>query len=1022
MRAASLTGSSVTSRHSRASAVGGILGCLARRASHGLAHVVVLAAICATVMPVPVAHAQVAANERWRTLATPHFEVHFTPALEREARHAAAIAEVAYANLATELVPPRGMVDIVISDATDVSNGLATVSPRNRIIIYARPPVDEVSLESYDDWTALVLQHELTHIFHLDRTRGWWRIGQYVFGRNPVLFPNYYTPAWLTEGLAVYYESRFTSGGRLEGSYQAAVARAAAVDHLVPTLGQLSLATSRFPFGQSVYVYGSFVWDDLARRHGAATVPAFVERYSAATIPFLLDHQAKKTFGETFTHAWRTWRDSALRTAGDSLHAALADGANAAPLAVRAATVIPGGGRYIIEPRWRDDSTLVYAGNNGRESQGVYEVVLGSEPRRLARRNSLDVNAPEPNGGLVFSQGEFLDRFHVRGDLYIHGAAGEHRLTAGARLSEPAVRSDGRLLAVQTTPGATRLVTITSDGRDIVPLTEPAMDTQWTAPRWSPSGARIVAVRIARGMGEIVTLDSAGSDVRVLQRGRAVLRSPTWTPDGDAVVFTSDQSGVSQLYVLAVSPQGDAIGAPVPLTHEPGGAYGVDVVRLGPDSARVATTALRGDGYHLVVWTVDASTLRPAPAGSPRILADERADARWRVPDDSAPARRYSPWRTLVPAYWSPTFAQEASGRGALVGALTSATDVSTRHSYVAQADVNTRNGNVDASLQYVYNRLLEPSFNVALEQAWSYSSIVASGRRVGDLERRIRFASLHATFVRPRARTYSALTVGGEIEERAYSSNPGSLLARLDPFYSATHRYPTLVAAAVFANTQRPTLSISPEDGISATAVVRQRWEASAGTATRSAVAITSAYKSLDLPGFAHHVLALRLAGGVADRRAPSEYDVGGVSGAAFEIVPGVAFGGAARTFPVRGFAAASESGIYATSASAEYRLPLSAPSRGLGLFPLFVDRASLALFTDAGRASCPAGSTPACSPSSSDGPTLASVGGELDIDSALQFDVPYRFRLGMAHPVHGREYAGASALTAYLTVGASF
>ena len=95
--------------------------------------------------------------------------------------------------------------------------------------------------------------------------------------------------------------------------------------------------------------------------------------------------------------------------------------------------------------------------------------------------------------------------------------------------------------------------------------------------------------------------------------------------------------------------------------------------------------------------------------------------------------------------------------------------------------------------------------------------------------------------------------------------------------------------------------------------------------------------------------------------------------------------------------------------SASAEYRVPLAAPSRGLGLFPFFVDRASLALFGDAGTLAL---SRFAASrllrrrPLSP--PTIASVGGELDIDSALQFDVPYRFRLGVAIPVQGRAYSG--------------
>lgn len=992
-----------------------------------LRDVVVLAT--AVLVAAPALRAQIPANEQWRTIATPHFRVHFTPPLEAEARHAAAVAERAYSNLASELVRPRGIIDVVISDGTDASNGSATVLPRPRIVMYARPPVDEPSLESYDDWTVLVLQHELTHIFHLDRSRGWWRSAQAVFGRNPVLFPNYYTPSWLTEGLAVYYESRFTSGGRLHGSFETAVARSAAVDRLLPGLEDLSLAASRFPYGQSVYTYGSFVWDDLARKHGAASVPAFVERSSGEPIPFLLDREAKETFGETFTHAWKTWRDSVMRSVSEPAEDRLKRAQPTPPVfATSRAMEIPHGGRFIVEPRWVDDSSLIFVANNGRETPGLYEARIGDTGplRRLARRNSLDVNAPSSDGSIVFSQGEYVDRFHARGDLYSLRNGVEQPLTHDARLSEPDVRGDGEIVAVQTVPGTTRLVLVSRDGSRIRPITTAALDTQWTAPRWSPDGRHIAAVRIAGAPNDIVVLDTTGRVSSIPVRERAVLRSPDWLPDGRGILFTSDRDGASQLAVVSATANFRRTN-PEPLTAEPGGVYGVDAVRAPRDSARIAVTALRGDGYHVLVWTVGSEQLerlaarssQSAEAGSP---AGSATDPRWRVVDDTSRSRPYSPWRTLVPAYWSPTFAQNGYGRGDLIGALTGASDVIGRHSYVAQAAINTHNSNVDASLSYVYSRWLNPVLSVALDQSWAYSNITGGGRKVGDLERRSRFASLHATFSRPRVRTYSAITIGAEFEQRDYATAPAALRPRLDPFYSASHRYPTLVAAAVFSNTQSPALSISPEDGVTLTGSIRQRWESSTGVAGRSAVAVGSAYKSLDLPGFAHHVIAVRAAIGAADARSPSEYAVGGVSGTSFEIVPGISFGSPARTFPVRGFPAGAETGIHASSASAEYRMPLFAPSTSLGLFPFFLDRASLTVFADAARAYCPASSRPACSPSESDGPTLASTGAELNLDSALQFDVPYRFRLGLAHPLRGAAYAGAPRVTAYATLGLAF
>ena len=128
------------------------------------------------------ARAQLVPNDDWRTISTPHFRVHFTPALEEQARRAAVNAERAYAQLSAELVAPRGTIDLVISDNVDYVNGYATPFPSNRIVVFAHPPIEASGIRHFDDWNALVVTHELAHIFHLDRARGIWGLGQTVLG------------------------------------------------------------------------------------------------------------------------------------------------------------------------------------------------------------------------------------------------------------------------------------------------------------------------------------------------------------------------------------------------------------------------------------------------------------------------------------------------------------------------------------------------------------------------------------------------------------------------------------------------------------------------------------------------------------------------------------------------------------------------------------------------------------------------------------------------------------------------
>ncbi|HTI63486.1 MAG TPA: hypothetical protein VL524_08240, partial [Gemmatimonadaceae bacterium] len=246
----------------------------------------------------------------WRTLQTRHFYVHFTPPTEGLARRIAADAERAYDELSREMHPPRGMIDVVLSDDVDFSNGYATPFPTNRIVIYANPPVSESALRYTNDWGQLVITHELTHIFHLDRVRGVWALSQHVFGRAATLFPNIYAPSWITEGLAVYEESKLTGAGRIEGSEHRMIARAAAIDHEFPSVGALSLAQGQFPFGETAYSYGSLFIDYMARTRGAASVRSFVDKSSAELIPYFIDVPAKHSFGVSFSRAWHDFSDS----------------------------------------------------------------------------------------------------------------------------------------------------------------------------------------------------------------------------------------------------------------------------------------------------------------------------------------------------------------------------------------------------------------------------------------------------------------------------------------------------------------------------------------------------------------------------------------------------------------------------------------------------------------------------------------------------------------------------------------
>ena len=964
------------------------------------------------------ADAQLAPNEDWRTLRTRHFRVHFTPAVEEEARRAAVNAERAYAELSTELVPPRGTIDLVISDNVDFVNGYATPFPANRIVVYAHPPTDASGLRNYDDWNALVVTHELTHIFHLDRSRGIWRFGQGIFGRNPLLFPSIWEPSWVIEGLAVYFESRLTGVGRLESSEHSMTARAAALANRVPTLQELSPATSRFPGGNVVYIYGSLMFDYLSRTRGPGSIRQFIESGAKTPLPFILTLTSRNAFGMSFQTAWEHWRDS------------LTGAINVPHDAMPGWRQLTSTGREAQFPRWLDDSTLVYAGDKGRELPSAYKVTLSGRETRLGRRDGISPNVRMPDGGYLFSQPDYLDPYHIRNDLYVERGGSQTRLTIGARLTAPDVRSDGEIVAVQDQPATTRLVRLSRDGRTLAPITPTSIDVQWADPRWSPDGTRIAAVRQSRGRSEIAILDPDGKLIDSFGATHAINSNPSWSPDGRRIYFSSERSGSPQIYMAEVTTFAPTVGR---ISDASSGVFSPEA---SPDNTQLATLLFKADGFHLGVAPlsslvrVDADSTRTSPrSGCANCVAIAQGLAPLGAADSSR-ATKYSPWLSLLPRYWMPVIESNTTD-GTSWGASTSGYDIVDRHSYTAVVLHNSRWAQNSAWLWYRYSGFGLPLIDLYASQNYSNADLAFVDQNgvispsFGFTERE-RIVSLLATFIRPRFRTYTTASIGGEIEGLSYSTRPDTVIQQLSSFYSRTHNYPAIVASAGWSNAERPSLSISPEDGISLSASGRQRWHnGTTGGATRSVVGVSSLYKSLDLPGFAHHVLALRAAGGLTDDRSPDLFSAGGISGTSLEVFPGVTAGQRRRTFGVRGYPAGAEGGIRAYSAAVEYRAPLAAPSRGIRFIPVFIDKTSMTIFGETGRAFCPAGADTqngVCGTANIANPAMASAGAELNIDTGLQLDLQARFRLGVAFPLINREQLQASRAQVYATFGSSF
>ena len=892
----------------------------------------------------------------WRTLHTQHFRVHFRPDYRARAVVAAREAERAYALLSGELHPPRGIIDLTLSDDVDAANGFTTVFPSNRFTIFLVPPVTDPGLQNYDSWDRLVIVHELTHVFHLDRSRGLWKTLQAVFGRAPGLFPNQYQPSWVIEGLATYYESRFTTGGRADGTFHREIVGADAAAGRARSPWD-ALYFSRWPDGLAPYAYGSRFWDYLSRTAGDSVVPHFIEATSGQLIPFRVGRQLRHAgVPNALTDVW-TRSVVAAAPERSGTRSQLIDG------------------RLRFEPVPRiavNGRSLAYVHDDWRGARRLRVIDPATGAVLRSHRVNGQVSYDWLGDTLVVAQLDYTARWTVRSDLWRWSPDGAWtRVTTGARVMEP--RTGGGLLStLKLTPGGE----MPSAGAQ-------ANDATWGPAVPSPDGRWMVAPRNRHGRWALVRWRAgAPESVEVLAQAASgsVVADPVWSSDD--VLFVMDAGGFPQIHRWRA-------GAGITqVTDEPLGARAPAPLADG----RVAFATLGNDGWEL--RAVAPVALPPRPVTLPAPLAFDSA------PPVAMRETGYASWGSLRPHFWIP-LGLDAGQAGRFLGAATAGADAVGRYTYVVEALLSGSPARAQGYFFLLSQALGDPTLDFYVSTDWSLTGIDSTGHVVSSEHRQ---GSIGATVLAHRWRSFVSLRVAAEYEGRRYVSIPDTNLAAIcngcinrdQVGGSATLALGSVVAAP---------LSVSLQDGATAALLYRRKEEQGTDRWLNEVRARGNFYARLGpRMGFAYPVLALRAAIGALDGPIPDRLSVGGVSQGGVNFGFGEA-GATFRTFPVRGYASGAVQGRRAATLTAEYRVPVTLLGRLLGHLPFGADKLAFAVFGDVGDA-WNVGEPARLH-------RLRALGAELIADMTVSYDLPLRVRLGVARPAtgHPQVYAAFAA-----------
>ncbi len=131
---------------------------------------------------------------------------------------------------------------------------------------------------------------------------------------------------------------------------------------------------------------------------------------------------------------------------------------------------------------------------------------------------------------------------------------------------------------------------------------ESADGTMSFAPRFSPSGQTVAYSLTQGGNTDIYTMDiNSGQSVR-LTNTPAIETAPSYSPDGSRIVFESDRSGTPQLYIMSAG------GGEAQRISFGDGRYGTPV--WSPRGDLVAFTKQNAGRFHIGVMRTDGSEER----------------------------------------------------------------------------------------------------------------------------------------------------------------------------------------------------------------------------------------------------------------------------------------------------------------------------------------------------------------------------------------------------------------------------
>ena len=553
---------------------------------------------------------------------------------------------------------------------------------------------------------------------------------------------------------------------------------------------------------------------------------------------------------------------------------------------------------------------------------------------------------------------------------------GAERLTFGLRAREPHVAPDGRTVVfVRNDVAQSRLAFLDLRTKRTTEVGASGRFAQVYTPRYSPDGRSIAYGGWGEGgYRDVYIYDVEEETSRPLTLDRASDQSPCWSPDGRTLFFSSDRTGVFNIYAADLDD-----GEIWQVTNVLGGAFECAVSHDGETLAYVGFTA---SGFDLWSMPIRRDQWTPAMNGdmdypvAPTFAEEDAADGGVgpkRVgelsgaSETAAHARastRYRPIKTMFPRVIMPTAFELSSSEFLTdIGVSTEVSDVAGLHRLSGTFRWLLDYARPAGSVQWTWRRpfpTFSAGFGRTFRERGGYDRYIYDGE-VSQLY-------LASEYLERSTQASAALTVPIISHPiHRVSASFGYQFTRYDNLDEATVVDPNaplqsapevgdLAGATMrlgYSNTRSNQFSYYTETGRRLSMSISVFDKALGGDFRDLQARLTYA-EFIPMPWRGHQVLALRASAGASagglERR--GAYSLGGLSEQQDQLRLFLTRTAVSEAGSLRGYPSGVFRGRYFGLLNLEYRIPLVDVERGIGAVPMYLQNVVFVPFTDWGRA----------------------------------------------------------------------